>query len=262
MRSVYAMILFMCVFPVVASGQEQSSNTSAQTSQPAEEKSPSKLRPYWGMTEVHIGLTQMDMSGMKYEGEPVYEKFYGKPPAALSASFGTGWAFSYFHVGANLYGSFFVDTGYAMSDVNNYKIDSNAKTEFTVVPYGMLLKARMPLLPSKAIYLGAGAGIERIWYQELRTDSLAEGETEESTTEASKKDVSNGMKQAIVTHAELGIRMSGYGLDNAGLSGDALQIRSVYLTLFADMRKQQAVVENGPDFSGQSMGLAFAFEMQ
>jgi hypothetical protein len=262
MNLVVSMLTSFLIASASALGQVQSSVSNDQSTQPKEESSSKKSRPYWGITEVQIGLSQMDLAGMKYNGEPVYEKFYGQAPASLAASFGSGWALSYFHVGAHLYGSFFVDTGYAMSDVSNFKVDTNAKTEFTVVPYGMLVKARMPLLPSKAVYLGVGAALERIWYQEVRTDSATEGQTEESSAAATKRDVSDGIKQAIVTHAELGFRMSGYGLDGAGLSGDALQIRSVYLTLFADIRKQQSVVENAPDFSGQSMGFAFAFEMQ
>jgi hypothetical protein len=223
-------------------------------------------QPEMPRMRIQLGLTRP----LQYPKLAYYKKLYGEPtvqPLFIIESLyvsnryiqlGLGLGLNYLI--ANGKAGRLVSSGKSIS-VDNVKSDDNSPIRMSALTYRVFASATLYPFPNAGIGLGLWGGIEETYFGEARSN-LDPANLEHIPVGRT------GYAQGMVVGASLPIRIAGMG-SHAIASMDIMRGHGIYVAPFYEVISHQdrkmllllRKTDSGMDFSRQSVGVFFMFEL-
>ncbi len=210
------------------------------------------------------------------DGMRFYDEAYGTPSAypSLDADwFAWDW---YVTFGLKFGMGYYTDDGHALKaksgvvkdksdlDPDDVEEDTNGKTSLTLVPLQASFAAEMTPFSKKWLVLDGWIGVERIYWQEVRTGGATSTTTKaamiEEPTENKDETLTNkGWKQGTVIGASANILLNPIDEQGAASMRGSMGLGYIYLSPFVEIVRSRNK-EDQVSFGRKIIGLGFTFE--
>lgn len=222
----------------------------------------------FGSYRVRVNYNKPDFNdGMRF-----YDEAYGSPSAYPSFDadwFAWDW---YVTLGLKFGMGFYTDDGHALKatggkakeDLQEEDVveDENGKTSLTLVPLQASLAAEMTPFSKKWLVLDGWIGIERIYWQEVRTGGGSQSTTaamiEETPATKDETLTNKGWKNGTVIGAAANILLNPIDEQGAASMRGSMGLGYIYLSPFMEIVR--STNKDGVSFGRKILGLGFTFE--
>lgn len=211
------------------------------------------------------------------DGMRFYNETYGKPsayPTFTADWFAWDW---YATLGLKFGMGYYTDDGHALKtkegvtkakadlEPTDLEQDKNGKTSLTLIPLQVSLAAEMTPFAKKWLVLDGWIGVERIYWQEVRTggggSSTSPAAVMEDPTATDSKDstlTNKGWKNGTVIGASANILLNPLDEQGAASMRGSMGLGYIYLSPFMEIAR--STNKDGVSFGRKVYGVGFTFE--
>lgn len=200
-----------------------------------------------------------------------YSKLYGSPaiyPSLTADWFAWDW---YVTLGLRFSMGYYTDEGYAAKGVSNTETkdiekdqivqDKNGPTSMTLLPFQFGFVAEMTPFQKKWLVLDGWIGVERLYWQEVRSTAQASSKALIAEGDAEGDALTNkGWKGATVIGAAANILLNPLDEGAASSMRGTMGFGSIYLSPYVEIVRSRPKESQRVSFGRTTYGLGFTFE--